>query len=606
MTAESCNIQTIFDNPFEPRPFENTASIRFWHVHSARYGNSNNITMLISGSQSDAEEYLRGLLASSITIFSLAVLWCLVLVGFKCLGPYGVGWLSGKHVPLPPKPLEEAFAKEEEFQEASTTWEQRYKKLLLSRKIMKGFVVVAGLGIVASAIMLSVKGVDSLIQTLDGADTVINEATRLMKEGVILIDSVIYSQDQLVIDTKDAWDAINEMCPQVREPVCTNITDVASCNFQGIIENTEGMTEFLSFIANTRSLVIDQLNDSRNDLIESIEFANSIGDISETFQWAFWCSLAFSLATAVLSLFFVFRAIWPPTKSSRCSCRNIFVIPCFVLFVTLSWIFAIVFVIGSVGLADMCFNSPDENMKALLSRMQDFFSPLIYKSIIFYISGCPVNLIAPEAVDFLKFLVIFFESIQGAMQDLDGQFISDVCGQESGNSALQATELVSSTVCGAADLVKALYVYLECSNWFPLYEEGVYNSMCYEGASGFSWVTSTQIAIVVCSMIILTLRVVFQDIVVSEPTTALVTEPNMENQDVIGGEQSDHPDETSSNAYDAQTTSLDGSKAPNDQAFFERDDSTHDNAPVEDQFHRDDDTVASEDIYLESSKDEPK
>ena len=158
MAEGKCNIQTIFENRFDPTAFQNTASIRFWHLHSARFGNTNNITMLISGSQSDAEEYLRGLLASSITIFSLAVLWCLVLIGFKCLGPYAVGWLSGKHVPLPPKPVEEAFAKEEEFQEASTTWEKQYKKLLLSRKVMKGFVVFCGLGIVASAIMLSVKG----------------------------------------------------------------------------------------------------------------------------------------------------------------------------------------------------------------------------------------------------------------------------------------------------------------------------------------------------------------------------------------------------------------------------------------------------------------
>lgn len=121
--------------------------------------------------------------------------------------------------------------------------------------------------------------VDSLIQTLDGADTVINEAIRLMNEGVVLIDSVIYSQDRLVIDTKNAWDAINRICPQVREPICTNITDAGSCNFAGIIENTEGLSEFLGFVANTRALVMDQLNQSRNDLLESIEFANNIGDI---------------------------------------------------------------------------------------------------------------------------------------------------------------------------------------------------------------------------------------------------------------------------------------------------------------------------------------
>ena len=120
---------------------------------------------------------------------------------------------------------------------------------------------------------------DSLIQTLDGADKVIAEAVGLMNEGLALIDSVIYSQDQLVIDTKDACNSINEMCPEVREPICTNITDVASCNFQGIIENTEGMEEFLSFIANARSLVMDQLNQTRNDILQAIDFANNISDI---------------------------------------------------------------------------------------------------------------------------------------------------------------------------------------------------------------------------------------------------------------------------------------------------------------------------------------
>ena len=108
---------------------------------------------------------------------------------------------------------------------------------------------------------------------------------------------------------------------------------------------------------------------------------------SQTFNWTFWCSLGFSLATAVASLFFVYRAIRPPTKRTRFSFRNVFVLPCFVLLVFLSWIFAMVFVIGSIGLADMCYDSPDDNFKALMARMQSSFSPLIYQSIIYYVSG---------------------------------------------------------------------------------------------------------------------------------------------------------------------------------------------------------------------------
>ena len=223
--------------------------------------------------------------------------------------------------------------------------------------------------------------------------------------------------------------------------------------------------------------------------------------------------------------------------------------------------------------------------------------------------GCPVDLVPPEAVDFLKFLVVFFDGIQNALQSLNGQNVAVACGEQSAVDALQATTLVSNTVCGAADLVKALHIYLSCSNWFPLYDQGVYQSMCYDGASGFSWVTSTQIAIVVCSMVILTLRVVFQEVQLSEPT-ALVAEANMENKGV-GGEGSDYPDETGSNANEAPSTTPNGSTQDarlldDDQGLGVGGDSNHDNSADDHHAYRDDDTVASEDIYLESSKDEPK
>ncbi len=222
-----------------------------------------------------------------------------------------------------------------------------------------------------------------------------------------------------------------------------------------------------------------------------------------------------------------------------------------------------VFVIGSVGLADMCYNSPDENFKALMNRMRGTFSPLIYKSIIFYVSGesingrykrpstlltrdlglsigCPLDLVAPEVVDFLKYLVVFFDSIQSAIQNMNGQLVADVCDEQSGSKAVNATRFVSTSVCGAADLLRDLHLYLQCENWYPLYEEGVYNTMCYEGASGFSWVTSTQIAIVVFSMVILTLRVVFDDIDIVEPA------PTLEQNEIkaIGSDGTDVPDDT--------------------------------------------------------------
>ncbi len=158
MSDETCTIPAVFETDFAPAIFQNTHSIRFWHQAAIRYGNSNDIKFLIEGSESQTEDYLRGLLASSITIFSIAVVWCIFLVAFKCIGPYGVGWLSGRHIPIKPKPFEADYVKEEEFQVASVSWDKKCNKIFRSHKIMKGFVIFSGLGIVASSIMLSVKG----------------------------------------------------------------------------------------------------------------------------------------------------------------------------------------------------------------------------------------------------------------------------------------------------------------------------------------------------------------------------------------------------------------------------------------------------------------
>ncbi len=133
-----------------------------------------------------------------------------------------------------------------------------------------------------------------------------------------------------------------------------------------------------------------------------------------------------------------------------------------------------------------------------------------------------------------------FDSIQSATRNLDGQLVADVCDQQLGSKAVDTTRFVSTSVCGAADLLRDLHLYLQCENWYPLYEEGVYNTMCHEGASGFSWVTSTQIAIVVFSMVILTLRVVFDDIDIVEPA------PSLEQSEIkaIGSDGTDVPDDT--------------------------------------------------------------
>jgi hypothetical protein len=118
--------------------------------------------LLIEGSTEEGQDYLRGLLASSITIFAVAFVWCCLLMVFKCMGPRKFGWLSGRHEPIPAEPDASHYpnggVNDPEFQKASEERQNKLEKTHKTRKILKWVVVCSGLLIVANAIMLSVMG----------------------------------------------------------------------------------------------------------------------------------------------------------------------------------------------------------------------------------------------------------------------------------------------------------------------------------------------------------------------------------------------------------------------------------------------------------------
>jgi hypothetical protein len=154
----SCQVQLEYPDEFSD-VFTNTNAIRFSHAMALRYGHSSDISKLLDGDEDDKNDYLLGLLASSITIFIFFVVWMFFLLAFKWAGPYSCGVLSGSRVPLPPKPLPENYEDSEEgYQEALDEWNEIYHKVNRSQNVMKGLVVFAGLSIVVSSILLSVKG----------------------------------------------------------------------------------------------------------------------------------------------------------------------------------------------------------------------------------------------------------------------------------------------------------------------------------------------------------------------------------------------------------------------------------------------------------------
>jgi hypothetical protein len=102
----------------------------------------------------------------------------------------------------------------------------------------------------------------------------------------------------------------------------------------------------MEYFSTPKGLTYDELVQERIDLADMVQVAEDLEQTGETFNWAFYCSMAFSLRLALLCLCFVLGDISELSRVTRCL-QNFIMLPIFVLFVVLSWVFSMVFVIGS-------------------------------------------------------------------------------------------------------------------------------------------------------------------------------------------------------------------------------------------------------------------
>ena len=143
--TSSCAIPNDFVDAFQATPFQNTRQMEFFHETFLRYGYSTDILFLMVGNEIEQKEYMKGVLAASISFLVLVVVWMILLIVFRSMGPYQVGILSGRSRPIrkdaPDKDFDRNLAK-------------ATKRLRLYRMI----VVFCGISIVVSSVLMSING----------------------------------------------------------------------------------------------------------------------------------------------------------------------------------------------------------------------------------------------------------------------------------------------------------------------------------------------------------------------------------------------------------------------------------------------------------------
>jgi hypothetical protein len=132
-----------------------------------------------------------------------------------------------------------------------------------------------------------------------------------------------------------------------------------------------------------------------------------------------------------------------------------------------------------------------------------------------------------DRLDYIRDSIPQFLTFADTLRN-DASAIQQTCGQGSVPVIATTGDVMSQILCNVAGTLSEVRVFFFCDNWYPLYQKLTYDTACYSGTDGFTWVASTQFVIVFMTMIILTLRITFYEVEAGKETTD-VKDPNVKD-----------------------------------------------------------------------------
>lgn len=229
---------------------------------------------------------------------------------------------------------------------------------------------------------------------MDSGIETLHIVQNLTQGAILLADAVLDAQWTAVGDIYTLLNEVNEFCPAVRGKICVNLdADSPICNWDGLEGVNMEEERFETFVEtwNTRTtLIYEQVETSKDDLEELLDFVKNIERTAKSYNWAFQIARLFGLLLAALSFLIVLGVAVRLSKAVVCL-RHWVLVPMFLFLVVLCFAFSLVFIVGSTSLADLCVDSPDDRMLLLVQRLESHFSPLTYELIVFYMSSTFVD-----------------------------------------------------------------------------------------------------------------------------------------------------------------------------------------------------------------------
>ena len=478
--------------------------------------------------------------ASALLVFFFV--WGLALLVFRLLAPSNgsnaTRWLAGQPLRMESPPVASRHYDSRTAETASMKeWKQEYKSA--KRQLLKYRIIVwaAGLSISIAALVMSVYGIDSLANTLEAGRESIGIIRSLAGKAQVIVDAVISQNRDLSRKVFGMLEEVNGICPMVRDPLCDDIYNTTTCDLASVLGNDLNevfQTAAGHFAAGDESEYFLEIVNAKNGL-KDVEMASRNMDNSAAhLNWVLALSMILSLLLAMLCILILCGMICPEVPKVLQMIRSRFMIPTFSVLVFFAYVFCLVFVTASIATADLCVyhdetSNIDVRLMNLLNRSEAVeellgddqeVRNLVTEFIGFYINQCPVEMLPTEVLDQLEYVRAGVPLVQefGSIVANSTDAIQGICGFESDQTEnlVDVANTLQDQLCGLAEIVADVRDFVQCGNWYPLYETTVYEALCYDGTKGFAYVAWTQFVIVFMSFVVLTFRVAFQNVRVGD------------------------------------------------------------------------------------------
>eukprot|EP00980_Cylindrotheca_fusiformis_P023332 scaffold10382_cov103-Cylindrotheca_fusiformis.AAC.1 len=392
----------------------------------------------------------------------------------------------------------------QKYQQHYYQW--KYEKGIYKKRIIfaRMTVILGCLIVLITSTLFFAMGAEQITTLRQSSRDDLEQIQVKVHQGIELTDDflkVVEASSSAVI-----LDQVNTFCPLIRPTICETIGTLNGCNWNDIPHGTS-LQNWIRSLNHMETDLARQLESFQSDLYAGIQQIDEWIDILDRLQKTLNWSKGFVVFLNVLCVYVLAGAIMAWCKIRAMSNKiwaqpSSLVVPIFVVAIVASWLFAMVFVMGSMATSDFCFDGPDEKIIALVEKNQSSLSPVLLSLIRQVTTRCSNSFVTDIFLDEIDQLQ---ESVKAARVL---QLEPDLCGPSALDTLTEASTMAQQELCSGAASLQDTRVAFACSHWSSMYTDLTYDSLCNETMDGLAWASISQCAIVVVAMVILTFRVV--------------------------------------------------------------------------------------------------